>query len=83
MLKHTLAGAALVALAVAPLTAQRRGTFLVPTPDQGTTRVAQRAANFLEERFHHVLRFALVQADLLEQQVRQLGLRQRHPRSSP
>jgi len=48
MLKHTLAGAALVALAVAPMTAQRRGTFLVPTPDQGTTRVAQRAANFLE-----------------------------------
>src|SRR5690242_190511 len=44
----------------------------------------ERAANLLEERLDHVLRFALVQADLLEKEVRQLGLRQRHlelPRS--
>src|SRR5919204_6767971 len=39
----------------------------------------ERAADLLEERFHHVLRFALVEADLLKKQVRQLGLRQRHP----
>src|SRR5207302_3675644 len=38
-------------------------------------------ADLLEERFHHVLRFALVQADLLEKQIGQLGLRQRHHRS--
>src|SRR5205823_14150973 len=38
----------------------------------------ERAANLLEEGFHHVLGLALVQADLLEQQVGQLGLRQRH-----
>src|SRR3954467_6273716 len=44
----------------------------------------ERAADLLEERFHHVLRFALVEADLLEKEVGQLGLRQRHlelPRS--
>src|SRR4051812_40862751 len=38
----------------------------------------ERSANLLEERFHHVLRFALVEPDLLEKEVRQLGLRQRH-----
>src|SRR5882672_12648196 len=38
-------------------------------------------ADLLEERFHHVLRFALVKPDLLEKQVGQLGLRQRHHRS--
>src|SRR5438067_1109642 len=44
----------------------------------------ERAADLLEERLDHVLRFALVEADLLEKEVRQLGLRQRHqdlPRS--
>ncbi len=30
------------------LAAQRQGTFLLPTPDEGTTRVAARGANFLE-----------------------------------
>jgi hypothetical protein len=30
------------------LSAQRTGTFLEPLPDEGTTRVAQRGANFLE-----------------------------------
>jgi hypothetical protein len=48
MLKHTIASAALLALAVNPLAGQRRGTFLVPTADIATTRVAQRGANFLE-----------------------------------
>src|SRR5256885_16150109 len=38
----------------------------------------ERAADLLEERLDHVLRFALVEAHLLEQEVRQLGLRQRH-----
>src|SRR5437879_12659512 len=38
----------------------------------------ERAANLLEEGFHHVLGLALVQADLLEQQVGQLGLLHRH-----
>src|SRR5688572_9358038 len=33
----------------------------------------QRMADFLEERLYHVLRFALVEADLLEQEVRELG----------
>src|SRR4051812_42920634 len=33
----------------------------------------ERAADLLEERFHHVLRFALVEADLLEKEVGQLG----------
>src|SRR4051812_10732631 len=43
----------------------------------------QRAADLLEERLDHVLRFALVEPDLLEKQVGQLGLRQRHQRISP
>src|SRR5258708_29152590 len=38
----------------------------------------QSAANLLEEGFDHVLGLALVQPDLLEQQVGELGLRQRH-----
>src|SRR5213595_1173255 len=41
----------------------------------------ERSANLLEERLDHVLRLALVQADLLEKEVRQLGLRQRHQAS--
>src|SRR5678815_3430967 len=43
----------------------------------------QRAADLLEERLDHVLRFALVEPDLLKKQVGQLGLRQRHQRRSP
>src|SRR5919109_1680751 len=38
----------------------------------------ERSADLLEERFDHVLGLALVQPDLLEQEVGQLGLRQRH-----
>src|SRR5690348_12735983 len=38
----------------------------------------ERAANLLEEGFDHVFGLALVQADLLEKQVGQLGLRQSH-----
>ena len=38
----------------------------------------ERAADLLEEGFHHVLGLALVQPDLLEQQIGQFGLRQRH-----
>src|SRR5688500_1643208 len=38
----------------------------------------QRAADFLEKRLDHVLSLALVQPDLLEQEVGQLGLRQSH-----
>src|SRR4051812_21397835 len=36
------------------------------------------AADLLEEGLDHVLGLALVQSDLLEKQVGQLGLRQRH-----
>src|SRR5882672_1766132 len=38
----------------------------------------ERKADLLEERFDHVLRLALVEADLFEKHVRQLGFRQRH-----
>src|SRR5918992_1868431 len=38
----------------------------------------QRPADLLEKRLDHVLGLALVQPDLLEQQVGQLGLRQSH-----
>ena len=38
----------------------------------------ERSPNLLEERLHHVLGFALVQANLLKEKVCQLGLRQRH-----
>src|SRR5688572_27162262 len=38
----------------------------------------ERAADLLEEGLDHVLGLALVQPDLLEQEVGQLGLRQRH-----
>src|SRR5688572_2599553 len=38
----------------------------------------ERAADLLEKRLDHVLGLALVQPDLFEQQVGQLGLRQRH-----
>src|SRR5687768_14051368 len=38
----------------------------------------QRAPNLLEKRLDHVLGLALVQPDLLKQQVGQLGLRQSH-----
>lgn len=39
---------AVLLLAPGALAAQRTGTFLQPTPDAPTTRVAQRGANFLE-----------------------------------
>ena len=35
-------------------------------------------AHFLEEALHHVLGFALVQSDFFEQEIGQIGLRQRH-----
>src|SRR5687768_17160223 len=38
----------------------------------------ERAPDLLEKRLDHVLGLALVKPDLLEQQVGQLGLRQRH-----
>src|SRR5688572_4247993 len=38
----------------------------------------QRAADFLEKRLDHVFGLALVQPDLLEKEVGQLGLRQSH-----
>src|SRR5258706_15606042 len=38
----------------------------------------ERSANLLEERLDHVLCLALVQSDLLKQQIGQLGLGQRH-----
>src|SRR5882672_3322996 len=38
----------------------------------------ERKPDLFEERFHHVLRLALIEADLLEKHVRQLGFRQRH-----
>src|SRR3954470_10232661 len=41
----------------------------------------QRHANFLEEALDHVLRFALVEAELLEEQVGEFGFRERHPGS--
>src|SRR5690606_26354138 len=44
----------------------------------------QGQADFLEKGFDHVLRFALVETDLLEQHIGQLGLRESHsfsPRS--
>jgi hypothetical protein len=41
----------------------------------------ERSPDLLEERLDHVLGFALVQADLLEKEVCQLGLRQRHHHS--
>src|SRR5687767_12988688 len=40
----------------------------------------QRPADLFEEGFDHVLGLALVQPDLLEQQVGEFGLRQSHPR---
>jgi hypothetical protein len=48
MIRPILTGAALLAVTATSVAGQRRGTFLTPTPDQGTTRVAQRGANFLE-----------------------------------
>src|SRR5947209_285980 len=42
----------------------------------------ERAADLFEEGFHHVLGLTFVEADLLKQQVGQLGLRQSHS-SSP
>lgn len=50
MLRHALTLAALAGLAlpVGGLEAQRRGSFLSPTDEVPTTRVAQRGANFLE-----------------------------------
>lgn len=49
MIKRALKGAALITLfAAGSLAAQRSGTVLTPQPDEGTTRVAQRGANFLE-----------------------------------
>jgi hypothetical protein len=47
MHRHTTLVAALL-LVPGLLTAQRTGTFLEPQPTDGTTRVAQRGANFLE-----------------------------------
>jgi hypothetical protein len=47
MHRHTTLIAALLLLP-GGLTAQRTGTFLQPQPTDGTTRVAQRGANFLE-----------------------------------
>jgi hypothetical protein len=47
MHRHTTLIAALLLLP-GGLTAQRTGTFLTPLPTDGTTRVAQRGANFLE-----------------------------------
>src|SRR5215208_3884025 len=41
----------------------------------------ERPPDLLEEGLDHVLGFALVQPDLLEKQVGQLSLRQRHHRS--
>jgi hypothetical protein len=38
----------------------------------------ERAPDFLEKRLDHVLGLALVQPDLLEKEVGQLGLRQSH-----
>src|SRR5215471_2184174 len=40
--------------------------------------VLERETNLLEEGLHHVLRFALVETDLLKEKIGQLGLRQRH-----
>src|SRR5688572_9653341 len=40
----------------------------------------QRPADLLEEGFDHILGLALVQPDLLEQQVGKFGLCQSHPR---
>ena len=48
MQRHLTLFAALLLLVPTGLSAQRTGTFLEPTPDEGTTRVAQRGANFLE-----------------------------------
>lgn len=48
MQRHLTLVAALLLLGPSGLAAQRTGTFLEPTPDEGTTRVAQRGANFLE-----------------------------------
>lgn len=47
MHRHTMLIAALLLLP-GVVTAQRTGTFLEPQPNDGTTRVAQRGANFLE-----------------------------------
>lgn len=48
MKRHTKLVPVLLLLVPGVLAAQRTGTFLEPTPDEGTTRVAQRGANFLE-----------------------------------
>jgi len=47
MTRHMTVVAALL-LAPGLVSAQRTGTFLLPQEDEGTTRVAQRGANFLE-----------------------------------
>jgi hypothetical protein len=48
MRKHLRLFGALLLAVPTTVWAQRTGTFLEPTPDQGTSRVAQRGANFLE-----------------------------------
>jgi hypothetical protein len=48
MKRHAKLIPVLLLLVPGVLSAQRTGTFLEPTPDEGTTRVAQRGANFLE-----------------------------------
>lgn len=48
MMRRITAIVALALLCGGDLAAQSSGTFLTPTPDQGTTRVGARGANFLE-----------------------------------
>jgi hypothetical protein len=50
MLRKTFAALIVAVLggSVSPLSGQRQGDFLRPQPDQATTRVANRGANFLE-----------------------------------
>ena len=54
-------------------------SWKLPKPDSLTlSPVLERHPDLLEERLDHVLGLALVQADLLEQQVGQLGLGEGH-----
>ena len=49
-------------------------SWKLPKPESLTPLpLLERDADLLEERLDHVLRFALVEADLLEQQIGQFG----------
>jgi hypothetical protein len=50
-------------------------SWKLPKPDSLTLSPRlQRRADLLEKRFHHIFRFALVQADLFEQEIGEFRL---------